>query len=426
MSGFVGPRARWRSRAAGLVATAAGVAIAAVISRGNAAPAVVWGTALLWMAAGVLIAGGLAVLLSARLAARASERWPHLVLLLAAIASAILVLEGALTVLMPHIAPRQIRVTNREFAFDVSLNSEGFRDAEFSRAKPPGERRVLMIGDSQVYGTGVPQEHTLPRLLEAHLQRVSEATHRVFNLGLPGASPADYVDIAERFTGYAPDVVLVTLYVDNDLADAEGVGAWVKRRQLYKIVDRALNQVLEGCPYPWVRRYAADPVYEEAACRGEINPFLLTRAAVPDNEAYYTALASGVQRDSRVAESIQRIRALFPSAWFGVVVLPSKYQVDTGYVPELRRLGFTLRQDRTLDDDIQRAITGWAGTAGVRLFDLLPLMRAAEQQPGVSLFHALDDHLNVAGNARVAQALCGWLHDAGAVAAIGARAERCE
>ena len=370
---------------------------------------VIWVALLLWGFSGTLLVAGIGLAVSTRARQWAAAYWSRVALLAGAMVVAVIVLELALSVYMRQARPRHLKVANLEFAFDVSLNTDFFRDTEFQREKPPGEIRMFLIGDSQVYGNGVPEGHTIPQLLQARLRQATQSNYRVFNLGVPGASPAQYARVAEQFAGYDPDLVLVALYVDNDLMDRESTVQWLKRREVYRILDRSLNTLLEGCPYPWVRRYDAEPRYKEAACRGEINPFLLTRATVVDNQAYYDSLARAFDVDPLVKDSLLRIRDVFTGARFGVVLLPSKYQVDAAYFPELRKLGFSLPDTGVIDDVIQRRIRTWAAATGIEVLDLLPAARVADAGPEVSLYHAVDDHFNTAGNNVVSDALYRWI-----------------
>ena len=369
---------------------------------------VLWLTLLLWIGSAALLAFALWLALSRRAAAWLSTHWMPLAIVAGSAVVALVAAELALNVYARLTRPRQMRVVNREFAYDISLNSDHFRDEEFQREKPPGETRVLLIGDSQIYGTGVPQNQTIPHLLQSRLRESTGEPYRVFNLGIAGATPADYADVAERFKDYAPDVVLVAVYPDNDVVDSESAIAWLKRREIYRVLDLTLNSLLEGCPYPWVRRYRAEPVYREAACRAEMNPFLLARAALPDNEAYYRELAQAFDATPFVRENLLRIRQTFPKARFAVVVLPSKYQTDTAYFPELRKIGFTL-PDHVLDDPVQRRMRAWAAAQGIDLLDLLPPLRAADAREGVALYHPIDNHFNPSGNAVIAGILHEWL-----------------
>ena len=403
------------SRLASLVVLAAGAIVNPLVLTRIAGPAgainVLWVELLLWTCSAALAALGLCLAASRRASAWLATRVVPLAVITASFVFALAVLEIALS-LHAHLArPRHLDVVNREFAFDVSLNREYFRDGEFERRKAPGEQRVLLIGDSQIYGVGVPQDRTIPILLQTRLRQSTGKPYRVFNLGIAGATPPDYVDIAERFADYAPDVVLVAVYPDNDVIDRESAVAWVKRRQIYRVLDLTLNSLLEGCPYPWVRQFRADHTYREAACRGEINPFLLARASVPDNDAFYRELAQTFDDDPFVTQNLLRIRKIFSGVRFAVMVLPSKYQTDAEYFPELRKVGFTL-PDHVINDSVQQGMRRWAAEAGIELLDLLPVLRAADARPGVSLYHAIDDHFNAAGNDAIADALHEWLRGA--------------
>ena len=63
------------------------------------------------------------------------------------------------------------------------INSLGFRDRELTAAKVPGEYRILCLGDSFTFGTGVPLEDAWPRLLEGVLTE-RRAAFTTANLGI--------------------------------------------------------------------------------------------------------------------------------------------------------------------------------------------------------------------------------------------------
>jgi hypothetical protein len=69
----------------------------------------------------------------------------------------------------------------RYFSAEYSINSLGYRDAERRESKGAGTRRVLMLGDSQVFGWGVAAESRFSNLIEK-----SQAGWEVWNLAVPG------------------------------------------------------------------------------------------------------------------------------------------------------------------------------------------------------------------------------------------------
>jgi hypothetical protein len=87
-----------------------------------------------------------------------------------------------------------------------------FASHEISRPKLPDERRVVVIGDSSVWGTLLrPEESLVGQLNELAAQ--AETPARYYNLGYPTLSLTKDLMILERARAYDPDLVvwLVTL-----------------------------------------------------------------------------------------------------------------------------------------------------------------------------------------------------------------------
>lgn len=123
-------------------------------------------------------------------------------LLLAGVVVAIALAEAVVRVLFPdardHALPMELfarddrlgwrlaagaEADHRTVYFTVrySTSSEGFRDRERGYTVPSSGRRMLLYGDSQVFGWGVEEERRFSNLLE---QRVPGL--EVCNLGVPG------------------------------------------------------------------------------------------------------------------------------------------------------------------------------------------------------------------------------------------------
>ncbi len=94
---------------------------------------------------------------------------------------------------------------------EVVHNSQGLRSPEIPFDPPPGTSRVLLLGDSTIYGHGVPAGATLRDVLEAELkQRLPGSTVEVINGGVPGYSSLQSLNQLRRLTGrYHPDVVVI-------------------------------------------------------------------------------------------------------------------------------------------------------------------------------------------------------------------------
>jgi len=97
-----------------------------------------------------------------------------------------------------------------ELRVDVSVNSKGFRDEEFSR-KPPGVKRVFCLGDSITYAEEVAARDAYPKVLERLLGGKAE----VINAGVFGYSTLQILGRLEEVLGYEPDVVVIQFPVNN-------------------------------------------------------------------------------------------------------------------------------------------------------------------------------------------------------------------
>lgn len=105
-------------------------------------------------------------------------------------------------------------------AVTYRYDRHGFREPGFSEAPAPGAYRVALVGDSYVFGSGVPLEGTLAVQLAGALAARDPARKvEVLNLGVPGANLASDVDLALAAAGrLAPDAVVLCLVVPNDLS----------------------------------------------------------------------------------------------------------------------------------------------------------------------------------------------------------------
>jgi lysophospholipase L1-like esterase len=120
--------------------------------------------------------------------------------------------------------------------WEISLNSEGFRGAEFPATKSPSAFRVVCLGDSWTFGANVGQSQAYPQRLQALLaQEFPGARVEVLNLGVLGYSSYQGRQLlGRRGLALQPDVVVigfamndasVTGYRDKDLAGSTATRA---------------------------------------------------------------------------------------------------------------------------------------------------------------------------------------------------------
>jgi hypothetical protein len=104
---------------------------------------------------------------------------------------------------------RYFRMNGR--TVNLGVNSLGFRGPEIS-SREGNHKRVLFLGDSIVFGTGVEPDQTIPAMLQQYLSPHAE----VINAGVPGLSLSDEAALlAEWADVLQPDVVLVGFYLND-------------------------------------------------------------------------------------------------------------------------------------------------------------------------------------------------------------------
>jgi lysophospholipase L1-like esterase len=109
----------------------------------------------------------------------------------------------------------------------VRVNAVGLRGEEVPATKPPGERRVLVLGDSYSAAVQLPEELIFATLLERALDAARPAVrHRVLNAGVNGAGTGHEVLYYEHEgAALAPDVVILQ-YAWNDVGDTRAHDAF--------------------------------------------------------------------------------------------------------------------------------------------------------------------------------------------------------
>ncbi len=91
----------------------------------------------------------------------------------------------------------------------------GFRDRPFSRGKPPGERRIVIVGDSFTVAMGIPSEARYGERIEAALTAGGGPT-RVVQLARPGQELDGHLaTLRGEALSVGPDFVLLQFYVND-------------------------------------------------------------------------------------------------------------------------------------------------------------------------------------------------------------------
>ena len=101
----------------------------------------------------------------------------------------------------------------------VTIDSLGYRGVEeLPRAKPPGEIRIVLLGDSFTFGYLVDDDNTLPAQLERLLRARCSGPITVINAGVGGSSIETAAAMAERALPLGVDLAVLS-FTENDVTD---------------------------------------------------------------------------------------------------------------------------------------------------------------------------------------------------------------
>ncbi len=111
----------------------------------------------------------------------------------------------------------------REGESYVRINSDGQRDREHSKTKPPDTVRIAVLGDSFAEAMHVPMEQTFWSLLERKLEECKAFPGKhveVMNFGVSGyGTTQELMTLRQKVWDYSPDIVTLTFTSYNDIYD---------------------------------------------------------------------------------------------------------------------------------------------------------------------------------------------------------------
>jgi hypothetical protein len=97
----------------------------------------------------------------------------------------------------------------------VLTNSKGLRDKEYPYERKAGTKRILVLGDSFVWGWGVKADEMFTKIIEAKYNNLE-----VISMGVPGYSTdQEFLWLKEEGLRYKPDALLLVLEGGDFSAD---------------------------------------------------------------------------------------------------------------------------------------------------------------------------------------------------------------
>ena len=311
-----------------------------------------------------------------------------------------------------HVAGSTSWVKTPEYTAHLRFNSHGLRGGEIEREKPPGVARVLLLGDSFVEGRQVSENECLAARLDALLDRSGRSTVEVLNAGVDGWSPVEeYLYLREEGLDFSPDLVVLALYVGNDVGSAGQRQEYLREPHP---VERELGDVIAD---PFRERSMLFRVLETGVVdklryeQGGQTPRVRPRRLAIYNTEQTQALTQGWRVVESVLERYKR-EANGGGARAMLLIIPSKWQVHAeDWAAFIEENDIDDEGDWDLEQPNERLVR-IARRHELPVLDLLPKLREAAED-GKRLYYREDVHWTPEGHAVAADALDEYIRQSG-------------
>jgi lysophospholipase L1-like esterase len=371
-----------------------------------------------------------------------------------------------------HPANYSEKISNIEFRYSFSTNSQGLRNREIPLKKKKDEFRILLAGDSIIQGIGMEMDKTIPALLEQKLNP-GPKTVQVINGGLAGTAPLNYGRLIFHLLDiYDIDAVLISVFANDVYETDENTVP----RMIHAGMQLPRSRVNRLMHFFWPRMYlvarngfgrdgtnkqvaaagtrdavdSLDQIVREATERGldrgtieawksRVVVWLNTltpdeRVAALNGEFYWNILAYGLSRPdfwsmgidintpsarrhweamaSVLEEIVNELRERGKPV--ALLYIPSKFQYDpTSHSPmnAWKVGGSDIRQNWLHGQlEIDRRLADFAASTQLPFLDLTDGFRRAAAS-GVDLNWKHDEHLNQEGNRFAADSIALWMKE---------------
>ncbi|MCK9378445.1 MAG: GDSL-type esterase/lipase family protein, partial [Syntrophobacterales bacterium] len=289
------------------------------------------------------------------------------------------------------------------FTFRYSNNSLGWRGRREYREAKPTDYRVLLLGDSFTYGTGVNDDQTFAVQVEKDL-RGAQLSVEVLNAGCPGKG-TDYELKCFQTVGrkFHPDLTVLAClgndFQDNARGEYYNIGS---RGELQvKVPDchrGTIKAVLDRLPaYNWLlSRSQAANLIKQAGVK-----VLINRARKTDPDAARGLVVSYTRSASGYGTATDRELTRIYLGQLNAAVKQAGSELMMFYIPVAPEV-LEYRQKRTISAD-ERAMQRLAAGNGLVLWSLTPLLAHSGQS--IDRLYYPEGHWTAAAHAIAARYL---------------------
>jgi hypothetical protein len=309
------------------------------------------------------------------------------------------------------------RVRSNVSVGEERTNSSGFNDIERKKDKKIKDNiNIVVIGDSFVFGA-VPRNDNFVSVTQ-QLARSSVPNVEIWNMGIPGTGPENYLNVIRRDALSAKtDIVCVVFFIGNDITQSHPD---FKTR----IWFGAAREILRS---PYLIRPSLEYLYGYRLFRagGRFVKHYLAKWSGNGNGTfardtylsieYQRSAIYKVKQDRRITESYSGAKAILKqmaleaadnNMGFLVVLAPDELQVNPQLREELIRR-YSLDPGEYDFGKPQKVLMEYLGAAAIEAVNLLPDF--VEARKTKTLYLKNDSHWNEEGNTLAAREISSYL-----------------
>jgi lysophospholipase L1-like esterase len=283
---------------------------------------------------------------------------------------------------------------------EIRIAANGLREA-VSASTPAGAPRVIALGDSFVFGLGVPAEEAFP----AALERALDGGVRVENAGVPGYNLVQSVARLEEALSVAAPEAIVLGFLENDIHNVDGpdheatpAGLLARHPQAFRPETEVNPFQALGGPWLWLQLHsAAFRVGSYAAIRARLR-------VTGDEEL--AALARAAEQSGALGDRLLRgeLDDETEPRFAAASHLLARAAASARAAGARLVLVVFPRPEQLLSERLRggsRRITAVAAAAGIDVVDPTAALAASPDRIGLYLFPS-DHHPSARGHAAVA------------------------
>lgn len=315
--------------------------------------------------------------------------------------------------LKPNSEDYMVGVFN-EYNTSIKVNSLGWRDKEYSIEKPENTTRIIVLGDSFVFGEGVEENESWTNILEETLNQnpKKETNYEVISMGIGGyTTDSEFLHYKNKGIKYNPYLVILGYLPGNDIAglattqwvetDNENLPTKIVEPEVY--VDEQGRRRNSGNVGTFastgIHKFLNRNSYLYIFVKDSIFKMLFrTKMGAELCKEYNPQLELGWNKTKQIIKKWQEV-ADENNQEFIVVTIPSAYQYDE----ELKKLSENSFDSCTKNiAQPQILIKEFTKQENIKMIDLLPGFRKDYKE--IYQFHyKIDGHWNKEGNKQAAK-----------------------